>query len=360
MRSKSQWAIAGLIPAGLLAVAAAATEFARHRELRLLRRGGDESESRAQPSRETLSDQEAAQLDHRRFTSVLEASSDFVAFMDERGKAIYINPAGRIMIGLTPDQPLDALCIADVHPAPSLKLVLEVGLPTAIREGQWRGETEFVDRRGRITPVLQLIQAHRDADGEIDFISTIARDITERKRYEARLEEANRRLQVLATVDELTGLFNRRAFNTRLTQEIEIAKRNNRPLSLIMVDIDRFKRVNDEWGHDHGDVILRRVGSLLRESVRPQDVASRFGGEEMVIILPDTDRDGALAAAERCRKAFEVENWPVVKITISCGAATLCDTCRTADSLIKDADNALYASKQAGRNRSTHASELES
>ncbi|RYG65273.1 diguanylate cyclase, partial [bacterium] len=179
--------------------------------------------------------------------------------------------------------------------------------------------------------------------------------VLEAQRYE--LERANERLAALATTDGLTGLLNHRAFHERLETETRVAHRSGAPLSLLLMDVDRFKLYNDRFGHPAGDAILREFARVLAEFGRVGDVMARYGGEEFVAILPDTDTPASIAVAERFRHAIETAPWPDHPVTASFGAATLADH-MGGDALVRAADAALYASKRAGRNRTTHAHEI--
>ncbi len=187
---------------------------------------------------------------------------------------------------------------------------------------------------------------------------TAVRDLSERKRVETQLREANQRLEQIARTDELTQLFNRRAFNEQLEMELERAQRYQMPLSLLLLDIDKFKSINDEWGHDYGDKVLREVSQIIQSVVRPSDFVARYGGEELIIILPNTNQEGSLSSAERCRRAIETASWIHQMVTASFGATTTGQDSITAEGLIKAADNALYNSKQTGRNRTSHSVHL--
>jgi diguanylate cyclase (GGDEF)-like protein len=164
------------------------------------------------------------------------------------------------------------------------------------------------------------------------------------------------RLHALATTDTLTGLSNNRAFRRRLQEEIERSQRYQHPLSLIFVDLDHFKRVNDTQGHPAGDAILAQVGWVLRRCSRATDLAARYGGEEMAVLCPETRPVDALILAERIREAieeriFELPTGGKLKITISLGIASVPDHGRDAQELIDAADRALYDAKSMGRNR---------
>ncbi len=178
----------------------------------------------------------------------------------------------------------------------------------------------------------------------------------------AELEAANARLAALATTDQLTGLHNRRYFDEHGGRAVDVATRSGRPLSLAIVDTDRFKSVNDRFGHPAGDEILKDVARVLRESARKSDLVARIGGEEYAILMPETDAAGALVVAERMRAALEASKHPTVpelkdeKITASFGVATLGEGRERLEELTAGADAALYASKTSGRNRVTLAS----
>jgi len=165
------------------------------------------------------------------------------------------------------------------------------------------------------------------------------------------------RLTTLAFRDPLTQLYNRRFFDERLEDEISRAFRYKRPMTLIMVDIDHFKRCNDTYGHQKGDEVLQVVAQVLENNTRNQDYACRYGGEEMAIILPETDQAAAMLVAEKLRlKVSEfVEKETGIAITISLGVATLQDGQDAPAILIGQADAALYRSKSMGRNRVTAA-----
>jgi diguanylate cyclase (GGDEF)-like protein len=159
-------------------------------------------------------------------------------------------------------------------------------------------------------------------------------------------------LQLQALTDELTGCFNRRSFEMQLERDLQMAARLRLPLSLILLDIDNFKNVNDTYGHDAGDQVLRVLANHLREELRGVDTAARYGGEEFAIILPQAGPEGALLVAERLRAKVEKMVIPEVgQITISLGLATFPLNASSRDTLVVTADRALYDAKHSGRNR---------
>lgn len=170
------------------------------------------------------------------------------------------------------------------------------------------------------------------------------------------LEKDQAMLEEMATHDGLTGLYNHREFQRLLQAELERSQRYKHPLSLLMLDIDHFKRVNDTYGHQSGDMVLRTLADQLRNGIRKVDYAARYGGEEFAIVLPEMIASDALLVAERLRQSIAaqpvtIEQGQIITITISIGVATFPDDADSKDKLIAAADKALYAAKAAGRNR---------
>jgi diguanylate cyclase (GGDEF)-like protein len=195
--------------------------------------------------------------------------------------------------------------------------------------------------------LTQLMQRVNEMLGALD------RSQQHLQRSEAALEESNKQLAILAVTDSLTKVSNRRAFDESLEREVLRAWRYRQPLSLVLMDIDRFKSYNDAYGHPAGDEVLRMMGQVLQQQVREYDLVARYGGEEFVVLLPNTTLDAALVMAERFRTLIETTQWPRRPITSSFGVACLSESLAEAEELISAADEALYASKQRGRNRVT-------
>jgi two-component system cell cycle response regulator len=177
-----------------------------------------------------------------------------------------------------------------------------------------------------------------------------------RHRYAMELRESVNNTMALAVTDELTGLYNRRYFDRHLNVMLGKAQEQERDMALMILDIDHFKAVNDNHGHDVGDAVLREFAARLKRNIRGVDLACRFGGEEFVVLMPDTDTGQAEAVAERVRQAmaekqFEVGPARPLSVTVSVGVALNESRVDTPESLIKRADVALYRAKRGGRNR---------
>lgn len=182
----------------------------------------------------------------------------------------------------------------------------------------------------------------------------IATDITDRKLMEDELKQAKEKAEQLARTDELTNLSNRRAFFELGEKAFQHARRFNSPLSLLMFDIDHFKKINDLHGHAVGDKVLQALGKLLKQSNREIDIVGRIGGEEFALVLPETDISGANELAERLHQnisKLQIETTNSnIKCTISIGISELQPQHESLDELLLHADNALYAAKRKGRN----------
>ncbi len=180
-------------------------------------------------------------------------------------------------------------------------------------------------------------------------------DITRRKEVEAELQEANRRLEYLASRDQLTGLLNARTFYEVCDQIIKAALRDNAPFSVLFVDLDHFKGVNDAYGHEAGDLVLRTAAEALRLTMRESDVLGRVGGEEFAAFLPETGLDGALVLAEKVRAAVESLEIPyrgaALRVTASVGVSARMRHHKSIADIQRDADHAMYHAKKEGRNR---------
>jgi len=308
-----------------------------------------------------------------RLRDVLEALPVGVWIMDREGRIVHGNAAGqRIWAG--------ARYVGPDHFGEYKGWWLDSGRPIAADE--WaaaraisKGETS-IDEEVRIecfdgsSKIIlnSAIPLHDDA-GRMTGAIIVNQDITSRKHAEEQVRKANASIdamnrelqQVLARerlkarTDDLTGLNNRRHFFELGNQLFAVAQRYRTPLSILMFDLDHFKRINDLYGHQMGDTILKRVARMAQEHLRHADVLARYGGEEFIVVLPNVGAHDALAAAENIRACVaayrESAGDSELSVTISAGIAEILPGDDVLDHLIKHADQALYAAKHAGRNR---------
>jgi len=230
-------------------------------------------------------------------------------------------------------------------------------------------ELELIGKDGEVISTEVVSSYLQDADGVAHTILGITRNVSERKAAELALRETNRQLharieeigrlqaalQELAVRDSLTGMYNRRYLDETLEREVSRARREGNPLSLVMLDIDHFKQVNDTYGHQVGDEALRMLANTLQADIRTEDVACRYGGEEFLILLPNMPLETAMQRAEAWRGAIEglsatLGNFPIA-FTISLGVAAYPEHGKTPDDLTRCADQALYRAKHGGRNQ---------
>ena len=201
-----------------------------------------------------------------------------------------------------------------------------------------------------------LLARLRAGERVVRLQSEVESDRESVRRSAAELTMSNRRLEEAALLDPLTGIPNRRYAMERIQQEWAAAERGARPLACMIIDVDHFKSVNDNYGHDVGDLVLKRVADVLKHTARAHDVVCRIGGEEFLMICPDSDAQAAAQCAERLRQAVGAMRVQVGKVTlqvtISLGVAAMGPAMRGPEAMIKSADQAVYAAKQAGRNRS--------
>jgi diguanylate cyclase (GGDEF)-like protein/PAS domain S-box-containing protein len=239
-----------------------------------------------------------------------------------------------------------------------------------LKKGAKRIECDTVkkDEQGAERPFILTASPFRDFGDEFMGIVEAFKDITERKRIEQALHQANNELERLVTIDGLTQISNRRFFNERIREEWSRLSREGRPLSIIMCDVDCFKLYNDHCGHLLGDDCLRSVAAAIKKNAtRPADMVARYGGEEFVVVLPNTPRHGAIRVAELIRKEVEELRIPHHTspvsgvVTLSLGVATVVpDRDSDPTGLIRAADDALYTAKDQGRNRLVAVSDKES
>lgn len=288
----------------------------------------------------------SAEEERVRLVQILEATSDYVCMSDPTGTITYLNAAGRALIGMPASADVGKQ-LGEIHPQWARELIEREGKPAAASGGAWTGDTAIVGADGTEIPVSEVIIAHRGPEGEIRFFSTIARDMRERKAYEARL-------QYFANYDPLTGLPNRTLLGDRALQAIAHARRAGRPVALLVVNLDRFKLVNESYSHGSGDTLLRMVADRLRGAVREGDTVARLGADAFAVLATDLARpDDVLNVVRRIQESMQLPFWLEgrdLHATLSIGASTYPRDGEEFDILLRNADAAMHRVKAEGRN----------
>lgn len=292
--------------------------------------------------------------------TALAEMSDGLAMFDANGFMLFCNDQYRDAFPLTAH-----LRRPGVHIRQILQAVVDTGeqvqLPVS-GEKAWVDYTSNQLKQANVEEIELFNGRHlqlRNRPAPDGRSLVLVSDATELKVAERALIAANASLETLASVDDLTGLFNRRVFDETLARELSRSVRANSHLSLLMVDVDRFKAYNDTYGHQSGDRCLKTVAGSIKSSMRRfSDMASRYGGEEFAIILPETDEDGAYFMGDALRKAIRDEAIPhsasekgVVTVSVGLAHYGPNSNSRAAAELIGRADEALYSAKAAGRDR---------
>ena len=304
--------------------------------------------------------------------AILDQTLEVVWLWDpDARRPVYVNRAfarvwGRPVESFLNAPSAQAFLRSTIHPDDRERFGRAAGTPPAdgsaveYRVLRPHGEVRWV--RSRAKPYLEPPAA----PGASGWVIGITEDVTERKRHEDQLEaqrkaleEAYLHLQEVVVTDPLTGSKNRRGLEAALDRAVEDARRHGTTVSAVAIDIDHFKFYNDSYGHPAGDSVIVAVATIVQRTLRPTDLGARVGGEEFTVLLPDTDRAGAEAAAERIRRAIAHARWQHVPVTASFGCATWNPAGgRPPAELLADADRALYQSKHNGRNRVTHVADM--
>lgn len=301
------------------------------------------------------------------YRSILNSSPDDITITDASGFIQVISPAAKKMFGYGPDYEgyVGSHVLENIIPEDRERAVKSI---EGLLENGIGGTREYkVFRRDKVIFDIEVNSGIiRGVDGKPEKMVFVIRDITERKladekiqRLVHQLELEKKTAQRNANTDSLTGLSNRRYFDESFAIEFQRMTRSGEPLSLLMLDVDRFKNFNDHYGHLAGDNCLRQIGTTLTNNVtRVTDIVSRYGGEEFVVVLVDTDKEGAVHVAERIRMAVEALAIPHLDsdvadvVTVTIGVVTVYPSnMMSTDQVIVMADDALYHAKDEGRNR---------
>ncbi|CAM2008943.1 sensor domain-containing diguanylate cyclase [Acanthopleuribacter pedis] len=278
----------------------------------------------------------------------IEATGESVLITDKSETVYYVNPAFSRLSGFDADEVFgstaDEFFRFDHSP-------VDLGtMKTIAREtGSWQGDVTMQRKNGELYDAFLDLNSVADANHNFEGFIFIQRDITAIKKMMHDLER-------LARIDSLTGLYNRRYFMERFEEEMIRGRRYNRPTTLLLLDLDHFKDVNDSFGHSSGDRVLERVGYLIEKQMRTTDFAGRYGGEELCVALPETSLEGGCIFAERLRvriqeESFRTDDDRLFNVTCSVGVVLLDSKDQNIAYYFSVADQALYRAKKLGRNR---------
>ena len=287
-----------------------------------------------QMSLELKNTYDGLEMERDKLTTIIQSADEGIIVTNSLGDIVLINPAASLLLGKEHDQIIKEGFIN----------ILDDPLTILNQVSQSEKEIKntTVEYKGRILTVSA--RTIFSVEGNRVGSAAMLRNITEEKLLENQLRE-------LSTTDGLTRLFNRRYLDETLDTELSRATRYGMNLSIMMFDVDHFKLFNDNHGHDQGDRVLQTIGLLMKNTCRDTDVPCRYGGEEFLIILPNTDKDGAMILAERLRHEVEITAVDGLHVTISIGVASYPNQeFKAYDKFIEAADKALYVGKEAGRN----------
>lgn len=282
---------------------------------------------------------------------VIEHSPAATYVKSREGRYLLVNRKHEELTGMLREQTLGKTD-AEIFPAAAAEAYRRVDLNVMANESAIETEEELHNEQGE-SFFLSVKFPTRNSSNEITGICGISTDITPIKHYQKELER-------LSQFDELTNLFNRRHFISLAKHELNRSSRYGSKLSVMMLDIDLFKQVNDRHGHKTGDLVLANIGKQIGAALRESDIAGRMGGEEFAILLPETDHEQARIVAERLRKqvaetSLDIGDGCTLNCTLSIGVATMTDQPTDLEKLLHQADTALYTAKNSGRNRVSYA-----
>ena len=298
-------------------------------------------------------DQKLAFERQQRLTAILEATPDLICIANLDGFVTYINQAGRNLLGIGKNENINRIRLADFHSPADGQKILSEGIPCAIREGMWTEETTFLSLNGEKVLTSLVLISHRNNRGDIEFFSTIARDIRH-------LRAAEERVEYLAYYDTLTGLPNRNELAKRLDMEVARVRRTRLFGALLFIDLDNFKNINDSLGHPAGDLVLQEMSQRLQAHLRGDDTVARLGGDEFIVILSGLSLDGrdaiahARDIANKIRDTISMEcriHDTELHVTASIGISMISQDEVSGHDLLRYADTAMYQAKREGRNR---------
>lgn len=297
-----------------------------------------------------LRQRQLTQSQAQRLDSIGQAVGEGIYVLDPQGRTLYVNEAATRLTGFNADKLMQGNLHNLLHSHENNAQLTLSECPifvTALNGGTYEADEQFRTRTGELIPVVVTSRPLME-EGQVTGVVTVFRDISERKEHERRLED-------LATTDPLTGLSNRRAFLERLSEELQLIHRLQHASTLLMIDFDHFKAINDRYGHHAGDQVLKHFAQIARDCLRQTDMLGRMGGEEFSILLPGTNLDGASHLAEMLRERMETSPTSLdggeIAMTLSIGLTALTTHDHSPSDVLNRADKALYQAKEQGRNQ---------
>ncbi|MGA2781545.1 MAG: PAS domain S-box protein [Smithella sp.] len=293
--------------------------------------------------------------EEQRFRAFVEHSSDMIVLVNLEGAITYVNPAIESVLGFKPEERIGAYGFEIVHPD-DIKALVDVFniLSKDTNYPVIKGELRLRHKDGSWR-TLEAVGSNQINNNVVEYIIINYRDITERKRAEEALRESEQRYRDLSIIDDLTQLYNSRHFYAQLEREIERSNRYGQPLTLLLLDLDKFKNFNDKYGHVQGDYVLLRLGHVIKRSLREIDSAYRYGGEEFTIMLPTTSSEEGIVTAKRIQTELRKENFSLalgqeVYVTVSIGLAQYKPK-EEMKAFVHRVDQLMYQAKKNGRDR---------
>ncbi|ANU14411.1 PAS domain S-box protein [Planococcus halocryophilus] len=284
------------------------------------------------------------QKSQEKYRLITESTLDIITLMNLSGEIEYVSPASKKVLGFSDKVYIGKLFTQNIHPEDTFTLIDNVtavingGQPTPLDVRYLHQDGHYIWMEVSPTPVY--------SNGEMTQLFTLARDVTERKRLQSDIAK-------MAFYDHLSGIPNRRSFDEKLEKAVLQANRTNKKIAVLMLDGRKFKKINDQFGHDAGDAVIKEMATRLQASIRFGDTAARLGGDEMGVILPEIDSvDIAIATAEQILKSYETPvlfNGHEITMGAGIGISIYPDDAANEKQLIKHADLALYEAKKANR-----------
>ncbi|MGB6407223.1 MAG: sensor domain-containing diguanylate cyclase [Planococcus donghaensis] len=284
------------------------------------------------------------QKSQEKYRLITESTLDIITLMNLSGEIEYVSPASEKVLGFPDHVYIGKLFTHNIHPEDTFTLIDNVtalingGQPTPLDVRYLHRDGHYIWMEVSPTPVY--------SNGKMTQLFTLARDVTERKRLQSDIAK-------MAFYDHLSGIPNRRSFDDKLEKAVLQANRTNKKIAVLMLDGRKFKKINDQFGHDAGDAVIKEMATRLQASIRPSDTAARLGGDEMGVILPEIDSiDVAVATAEQILKSYETPvffNGQKITMGAGIGISIYPDDAANEKQLIKHADLALYEAKKANR-----------